>query len=76
VASNNKFKGKKPDVTVPCPVCAVVGVRNVMVKKAHLGEEHIVRDVRAPEFRKVFPMDEFDSSGSPNFVDFCGGGVE
>ena len=74
VASNNKFKGKPVSVTVSCPVCAVVGVRNVMVKKALLGEEHVVRDVRDPEFVKVFAMDEFDGSGLPNFADYGGGG--
>jgi hypothetical protein len=74
VASNNKFKSKPLEPTVPCPVCAVVGVKNVMVKKAYLGGEPIVRDVRSPEFRKFSAMDEFDVSGSPNFVAYGGGG--
>lgn len=73
LASNNKFASKKKMMVDPCPVCAVVGVRNLMVKKPNWSDEVIVRDVRDPRFKKVLAMDEFNGSGLPSFPDREGG---
>jgi hypothetical protein len=56
-----------------CEVCASVGVHNIMKKKAHWGRERLVTDIGSPYFRKVFPSEELDGEGQPNFVDYEGG---
>lgn len=73
VCANSKLKGKKVSAVHVCPVCNSVGVRSEMVKKAYLGKAFIARDIGDPRYVKVFPFDEFDSSGEPNFVDVGGG---
>jgi hypothetical protein len=71
VCGNSKFKGRKVLAVAVCPAC-----HSEMVKKAYVGGEFIVKDVGSPLYRKVFPFDEFDGSGLPNFVDVGGGRVE
>ena len=71
VCANSRLKGRKVEVVPVCPAC-----HGEMAKKVHVGEEFIVRDVGSPLYRKVFPFDEFDGSGLPNFVDAGGGRVE
>lgn len=73
--SSAKVKSVKCKAEHVCEVCASVGVRNVMKRKAHWGKERLVTDIGSPLFRKCFPSDEFDSQGLPLFVDY-GGGVD
>jgi hypothetical protein len=67
LCGNSKLKGRKVVAQAKCPVC-----HDVMVKEIYRGKEPIAKDIGDPEYRKVFPMDAFDASGAPNFVDVVG----
>lgn len=73
VASNNKFASGKVLAVDPCPVCGVVGVRNLMEKKPNWSDEVFVKDVRDPRFKGVFAVSEFNADGLPSFPDAVGG---
>jgi len=64
VCGNCKLKGRKVSAVAVCPAC-----HSEMVKKFYQGKAFIARDIGDPRYMKVFPFDEFDSSGLPNFVD-------
>jgi len=68
VCGNSRFKGRKVLAVPVCPAC-----HGEMVKKVFVGKAVIVKDVGSSLYRKVFPFDEFDSDGVPNFVDVGGG---
>lgn len=76
VLANKSIKSFKPEVVRACAVCASVGVRNVMSRCYRWGKDFIATDVGDPSYMNVFPSEEFDSSGLPNFVDAGGGRVE
>jgi hypothetical protein len=67
LCGNSKMKGRKVVAEAKCPAC-----HESMAKEAYRGREPIARDIGDPNYRKVFPMDEFDAFGSPNFVDIAG----
>jgi hypothetical protein len=70
LCGNCKLKGRKVKAVATCPACHCE-----MRKKAYRGKEFIAKDIGDPEYRKVFPFDEFDGSGLPNFVDVVGSRV-
>jgi hypothetical protein len=72
--ANKRLKSCKISAIQNCPVCASVGVKNVMVKCSYWGDENIPRDIGNPLYRKCFPSDSFGGSGLPLFVDIGGGG--
>lgn len=65
---NRKFKSRKVTAVAVCPVCS-----SEMVKKIYRGSAFIARSLGDPRYMKVFPFEEFDASGLPNFVDVVGG---
>jgi hypothetical protein len=69
VCGNSKLKGRKFVSVHVCPVCAKAGVKSEMVKKPYVGKVFISRDIGDSRYMKLFPFDEFDVSGSPNFLD-------
>jgi len=68
VCANRKLKGRKFAAVHECPVCKSVGVCSEMVESAYKGKEFIARDIGDSRYRKLFAFDQFDASGSPNFV--------
>jgi hypothetical protein len=76
VCANRRLKSCKVPAVHNCPVCASVGVKNVMVRCSHWGDESIVTDIGDPRYVKCFPSDSFDGSGLPLFVDYGGGGLD
>lgn len=75
VLGNSKLKGRKLRVERVCRVCESVGVHSVMVRSVHRGKEFIATNIGDSRYVKCFASDEFDSEGSPLFVDYGGGGV-
>jgi hypothetical protein len=76
VCGYSKMKGKKVKPVVLCSVCKTAGIHSEMVKKAYWGKAVIPRDIGDPDYKKLFPLEVFDSFGLPNFVDVGGGRVE
>lgn len=64
---NRKFKGRKPEAVVKCPVCKVSGHDSEMTEEQYWGREHSARDISDPHYLKLFAAADFDSEGSPNF---------
>jgi hypothetical protein len=71
----SKLKGRKVWAERLCSVCDSVGVRNVMVRVIHRGKEFVATNIGDPLYRSVLAVDEFDSEGSPLFVDYGRGAV-
>lgn len=72
--ANKKLKSLKVRAVHDCPVCASVGIRNVMSPCSHWGSEFIATDIGDSWYVKCFPSEEFDKSGLPKFVDYDVGG--
>ena len=68
VCGNRKFKSEKSMAEVVCPACG-----EEMLRCVYVGKRPIVKDVGNVGYRAVFPFDEFDENGEPNFIDFVGG---
>jgi hypothetical protein len=64
VCGNRKYKSEKAVVEVTCPACG-----DEMVRSVYVGKRHIVKDIGHPDYVSVFPFDEFDENGEPNFID-------
>ena len=73
VVGYRNFKGSKVVLNgeVPCPVCG-----GEMSRCFHVGKRHIVKDVGSSGYVPSFLDDEFDESGSANYVDAVGGRLE
>ena len=68
VCGNRKFKSDKLKAEAVCIACG-----EEMKRAIYVGKRHIVKDVGHPAYVPVFPLDEFDEDGEPNFIDFIGG---
>jgi len=65
---NRKYKSQKLMSENVCPACG-----DDMVRAVYVGKRYIVKDVGHADYVSVFPFDEFDEDGMPNFIDFIGG---
>ena len=68
VCGNCKYKSQKAMSENVCLACG-----DDLVRSAYVGKRHIVKDVGHAGYVSVFPFDEFDEDGAPNFIDFIGG---
>lgn len=68
LGNNRGVKSRKVKAVAVCPICKISGVDSEMAPKRFLGKEFIAKDIGDPDYRRVFPMEEFDPSGMPNFV--------
>jgi len=74
VCGCSKLKGSalsKSLVSFECPACG-----NDAPRRIYWAKEPICKDIGSPLYKKVFPMEEFGSSGLPNFANAGGGKVE
>lgn len=64
---NRKFRGRKPEAVVKCPVCKESGHDSEMFVEAYWGTERKDKRIGDPDYSSLFPVSEFDKDGSPNF---------